>query len=275
PGKWLILGPFDRHQDADPLALLGRDPRALQPGQKVAIGDVAARVAPLADEFVKVQKGWQEDPFGRRHFAASNRLDVLGPIGRKSQSLTYYYTVLRAIKPRVVRVQVSGGKGSKAWVAGESVADGDRLRLKPGYYPVLLSVELKAVPPFGKAVAGFRLRDCDDPLDAYPSWLDTLKTTKPRLERIVDELPGSAEARQAVLLLKHDPNYVPPEPRKASAENAIAPAAGVAPPAAAPENPSAGAGGPATWPLLVALAAGLFVVLLVVRILRNRNEDVN
>ncbi len=105
-------------------------------------------------------------------------------------------------RARCVAVDVVGGKGVRVWLGGDPVRDGAKVRLRPGPYPVLMRVEVGAVPPFiTRMTAGVRLRDTADPNAAYGDWLAAVEDARPRLEEVVRELPGSAEARSAALLL--------------------------------------------------------------------------
>ena len=204
PQKWLFVGPFARDAAQDPLADLGGPAKAvLVPGQEVSAGEDIHKVAPLDEKFVDAQKGWAEDIFGRRYYSARCGIDVLGAIGRRQESITYYYAVLENRETRFVEVEVVGGKGISLWVGGEPVESGSRLRLVPGHYPVLLAAEIAKVPPFiAKALAGCRLRDVEDPNVAYATWRATVAEARPRLEEVVRELPDTAEARSARAILE-------------------------------------------------------------------------
>ena len=203
PSNWLFVGPFPRQEGKDPLDGLGGPGKALlTPGQEISFGGTARKVAPLDAKFIQAGKGWQDDAFGVRQYVASCALDVFGAIQRQQKSVAYYYAVLHNQAARIVAADVRGDQDVRAWVAGRPVREGDKFRLTQGYYPVLIGVELGAIPPFVKRVgASFRLRDTDDPNETYSAWLATVTEARPRLEEIVRDLPGSEEARRAKLIL--------------------------------------------------------------------------
>ena len=220
PSSWLYVGPFPKQEEKDPLDGVGGAAKArLVPGWEVSFGGMTRTVAALDAKFVHANKGWQEDIFGTRRYLASCAIDVINPIQREKNSVTYYYAVVHTEEPRVVVADIGGGRGIRAWIAGRPVAPGAALRLAPGYYPLLLRAEIAVVPPFVKSlVASARLRDTKDPNKAYPEWLAVVAEARPRLEEILRDLPGSAEARQAKLILRslssEDGAATPPGPSR-------------------------------------------------------------
>ena len=221
PAKWLVAGPFPRQVDKNALDGLGGPSKALlSPGQEIAFAGKTVKVAPVDAKFVKARKGWQEDNFGKRYYVANCTIDVMGPIGRAQNSVTYFYAVLHSAGPRIVAADVRGGRGIRVWVAGEPVRPGAKLRLAAGgYYPVLLRSEVATVPPFLKVAARFALRDIPEPNRVYGEWLAKVAESRPALEEVLRDLPGSSEARRAKMILKSlDPKgAAPPDPGPARA----------------------------------------------------------
>ena len=203
PSRWLFVGPFARQAGKDPLDALGGPAKALlRPGQEVSADDRTLKVEALDARFIEANKGWQTDLFGTRVYLASCEIDLLGSIGGQKNSITYYYAVLHTPEDRAAVVDVTGGSGVRVWLGGRPVRPGDRVRLPAGHYPVLLRADLTVVPPFvKKIVASLRLRDIEDPGKAHAEWLAHVGEARPRLEEILRELPGSAEARRARLFL--------------------------------------------------------------------------
>jgi outer membrane protein assembly factor BamB len=224
PSRWLFVGPFDRQAGKDPLEGLGGPPKALlNPGQEISVEGRTLKVEALGAEFVKANKGWQTDLFGNRVYVASCEIDLVGPIGRRQNSTTYYYAVLHNKEDRVVVADVVGGSGIHVWLGGRPVRPGDRVRLPAGYHPLLLRADLAVVPPFvKKVVASLRLRDIEDPNKAYADWLGFVKEARPRIEEIIRERPGSEEARRARLILR----YLNPEGDAPSARGEARPGSG-------------------------------------------------
>jgi hypothetical protein len=199
------VGPFARQAGKDPLEGLGGAAKArFTPGQEVTSGGKTLKVAALDPKYVQAKKGWVEDLFGVRRYSAKCAIDVLGPIGRQQNSITYYYAVLHTPATRVVVPEIGGGSGIRAWIGGVPAPAGSKLRLAPGYHPLVLEVELGTLPPFVTQMAArFFLRDIPDPNRAYPEWQATIREARPRLEEILREVPGTDEARSAALLLRY------------------------------------------------------------------------
>ncbi len=203
PGNWLFVGPFDNQPDKKPVDAMGGPAAALlRPGQDVTFAGKTIKVAALDGKYVQAGSGWSLDPFDRRHFSANNTIDVVGPISHARNSVTYYYTVIRTDQPRFVEVMMRGGKGYSAWLGGQAVLNGSVVRLAPGHHAILIQMEIGVIPTFVKQVISFRLRDVQDPSQAYTDWLKEMQIARPRLEQIIEDIPRTAEARAASLVLR-------------------------------------------------------------------------
>jgi len=192
PGEWLFCGPLPPGAE-DPLAALG-GPAAARPGPGTAFEVDGAEFAfrPVGAEFVDTDE-W-DNP---------TRLDILGPIAKETPSTTFYYTVLDGTRDQVVKFS-NPGRGYRAWLAGEPLADDDIVELEIGRYPLLVEVPLGRLPPFAKKglYIAPRFVRTEDPTAEFEEWVARVRRNKHRFERIVEKLPDSTFAGRARMFLE-------------------------------------------------------------------------
>jgi hypothetical protein len=198
PGRWLFAGPFAA--GSKPLA----DPAAarLAPGQTLTAGDIQRQVVDLDPKFIEAK---QETKFwrGNMQYVEGTAMDFPNAVGRQANSLAYYYTVLRATRPCVVRLAVRGGLNVESWLSGRHITRDDGLyRLAPGHHPWLIAVTLRQVPPVPGVCIRPSLIQVPDYDRAMDLWRRELKTYQADLVRLAAEDPKSDAAAAARRLLK-------------------------------------------------------------------------
>ncbi len=156
PGVWLLNGPFFRQPgDDDPLqAIGGRAHARPEPGDTLASQGVALpwrRYHPSGS-------GRPADPqqpllvktYPREcgiYWSYSNKYGGYAPAqtihrtDKRDDLFIYLYTVLRVEQPRVVQALPNRGSlgfGTRMWLQGHELRDGDLARLTPGLYPLMV-----------------------------------------------------------------------------------------------------------------------------------------
>jgi hypothetical protein len=198
PGRWLFAGPFPA--GSKPLA----DPAAarLQPGQTLSAAAIQRQVVELDPKFIEAK---QETKFwrGNMQYVEGTAIDFIGAVGKTPSSLAYYYTVLRATRPCVVRLAVRGGSNVESWLSGRHIIRDDGLyRLAAGHHPWLIAVTLRQVPPIPGVCIRPTLVQVPDHDRAMQVWREEVKALRPDLVRLAAEDPRSDAAAVAQRLLK-------------------------------------------------------------------------
>ena len=173
------LGPFSP-ADADViLAQLGGPARTiLREKQEIEFGDSTAVVSTS----------------GRFH----NLRKWLSSLKDKPNTVSFLFAVIKNDRPGARRVHIEIPDGD-AWLAGTPIADGDRVQLGRGYYPLL--VRLRIGDPAPTSV-GFRMylgdsTDCAD----VEAWYSDVERNRAIFERIIEYKPAGklAETARAIL----------------------------------------------------------------------------
>ncbi len=203
PDDWLFCGPLPLNGDADPLAPLGGQAEA-RPTAGTTLGDAADAPAfiPIPRDFIQIRYNtivyWSRKP------ATSCALDLKKAVGGKQNTRSYYYTVVFVPTQRTVAVAVANrGATVSLWLAGEKIEANKPVRLRPGFYPLLLRADLGRLPPFIKQVViEPQFREKEDAAQQLAAWREEVRRLRPRLERVLRKLPDTKQAKRAGLVLK-------------------------------------------------------------------------
>jgi len=200
PHDWLVLGPGGR-ADGDPLAAAGGQ-AGIRPRVGTEVGDLGA-FAPLDRDHLRIGYNvvvyWSDRP------PKTYSLDV-GLLTGKEPSTTWLYTVVTNDRTRTLQAKFKkiGGAKMRLWLAGAPVGEDEVVRLEPGFYPVMLRVDLGRLPPFvKKTVAQVHFDPVEDPAEQVAAWRARVSPYREHLEAIVAELDGTDHAAEAELLLRY------------------------------------------------------------------------
>jgi hypothetical protein len=132
--------------------------------------------------------------YGRSALAADLHFrDV--PTGKAA----YFRAYLNNDRERIVRVWAPQ-EPADVWIAGQKVAEGTRVRLKPGTYTLVARVHHTEEWPVAPGFY-FRLDDSADVAAEKKAWLEMLRTSRPELERIATFSTKPAYVAKAKQLL--------------------------------------------------------------------------
>lgn len=132
PGEWIFCGPFPRQPGTDHLAPLGGRPKA-----NPELGTIVP-FEPTPLEFRSL------DPRAILRTDTQTGADLKLILPRPAQTTTYFFSILECRGGRLVKV--SGVNATSLWLAGRPIAQGQRLRLASGLYPVLVEVSVGPEP---------------------------------------------------------------------------------------------------------------------------------
>lgn len=197
PNQWWRLGPLPRAAEDFGDAWTELTPTLGEAPEGLAVPAVFEAV-----EAENIRPGPKIPVYrnNRVRYVPIQNLDLLGAVGGKSQSRSYFHTVLRVDEAGVFRLD-SGSRSSTVVISGHQVKNGEWLSMAKGDYPVLVKVELGRVPPVGRILFKFNLMEMEDPHRAHRSAMEAFHLRKSMLEDIVKHLPGSAQAIQAQKIL--------------------------------------------------------------------------
>jgi hypothetical protein len=180
PKQWLFAGPFAVDVDTDPLAAIGGAAAARPaPGKPFDVAGGSAGFKPLPEQFV-----------------AAGGLDVVGPISGAQPAVGCFYTVLHSDGERIVLVKLDAPRSVRVWMAGQWIRNNNTIRLKRGYYPVMLYSRL---PKTGDGPARVALSFKEN--EEFKDWKPMLRRHRHRIESVIKDLPGSEQARIAQEML--------------------------------------------------------------------------
>jgi hypothetical protein len=162
PELWLYCGPFaPRTLETDFLASLGGRVKARPVRGDIATYEKTSSVfRPVVSEHF-----WRDANFTCNMTA----LDFKGVVSNAFDTTTYYYTVIRNDRPRMVRFRMltPGGENwnasatlqTIAWVASHPVNGQDTYSLPAGHFPLLIQVSIGTTKEGGRIWAAPRFTD--------------------------------------------------------------------------------------------------------------------
>ena len=80
--------------------------------------------------------------------------------------------------------------GTKVWLNGRELTNGEAVKLDVGLYPLLMEVSLGKVPPMLKVGTTMSFDTIEDPTEALARWQATARASLPALQQILDEKPN-------------------------------------------------------------------------------------
>lgn len=192
--SWLVCGPIPSQAPGDHLAALGGPTQAAPgPGQSITVGATSYTFKPVAKQHLGID----------RHGYAHN-LDVLGSIGGKGSSVSWFYCVVENSEVRTMRFSLDGG-GVRAWLNGVEIADKDIVDLELGTYRLLIRSEVGRLPPFArnsKIAIAPTFTGTDHPALDYDAWADQVEALRERFEQLIRDHAGTGIASRARLYLQ-------------------------------------------------------------------------
>jgi hypothetical protein len=235
----LILGGFPHHllgawplgdHDVDNpyAAMAGQSGAVVSEGVKITVGGDKAEFRPVPDE------GITEAAVGKRGDspAAKERLLVdylwfnlpvgtwpmpglvpslgLSPqalLGDRTAARGYFFAVLS--NRRALTVEFDCPEGVRAWLSGKQIGKGDRVRLAPGLYPLL--IECRVTAQSAQATIAPSFREVADPAIELDRWLARVTRNTDLLRAIAASGPGGAYARDALESLEQAQRNVAPQ----------------------------------------------------------------
>jgi hypothetical protein len=151
PEEWIYAGGFLPLDGEDPLASVGGLTKACpEVGMRVTYRGVSETFAPLSHE--KDKGFWQVGDMMR----GKKMIDITNSIGRRYNTTSYYYTVIRNDTPRWVRVS-TGYSLARVCLAGLVLKQGECVKLSKGLYPILVEAPIGMVVPWGRHLMQPRL----------------------------------------------------------------------------------------------------------------------
>lgn len=111
----------------------------------------------------------------------------------------YFRAYLNNDRERIVRVWAPH-EPPDIWIAGQNVAEGTRVRLRPGVYTLVARVHHTEAWPVAPGFY-FRLDDSSDVPAEQKAWREMLRASRPDLERIAAYAPKPAHVAKAKRLL--------------------------------------------------------------------------
>ncbi|MFW6061225.1 MAG: hypothetical protein ACOC93_00300 [Planctomycetota bacterium] len=191
PRHWLTTGPFDNPGEG-PRGIEDIRSFAARPGTVVTPGEGEATFRPLTEDEQTMKSMTMVFRSSGTYYSPAYALDVGETVGKATDSTVYYFTILRCDEPTAAALHA---RGAKAWISGEPVEDEAAVEMGEGWHPMLLRVNVAAVPPFGTIVVMPRFRPILPERKAQQQWRDGVRLRRKVLERIADGQRQSAAAR--------------------------------------------------------------------------------
>jgi hypothetical protein len=202
PAQWRRLGPLPNRPDKEMDSLRERVLAMHQlPGAELKDGERTAVFEP-------VERDW---------FGPNNWVDLGKAHASPSGGVSYWYVAMECRFPQTVRpsVEASSDVQTRLWVSGRLISAKDCLRVRPGFYPLLVELRQAAAPggapPWLQQAAGngapaqrwlcVSLKPMTDPLEETATHLHRLRNCRLLCEWALNELPGTPEAQKARLML--------------------------------------------------------------------------
>ncbi len=151
PRAWIYAGAFP---EADAPLATPAQRGAARPalGQRLGEGEAAREWRrPEAEKLL----------YTGRHSRNRTVVELTGPSGVVTRSISYYYLVLRNDRDRWVRVHTGHG-GVQVYLGGVRLGEGDLVHLQAGLYPWLFTGPIGEVNPWAKAFAEPKLIEVDE-----------------------------------------------------------------------------------------------------------------
>jgi hypothetical protein len=148
PPDWILAAGFKPQAGEDPLAGIGGVAKARpEVGVEVSHGGRTETFRPLERSEAKGHMG--------------DKIEAARASGRVWHSTSYFYTVLRNDRPRMVRMQTGDARDS-VYLAGVRVNEGAFVRLAPGLYPLLFAAPIGMTSEWGAILKQPRLTDATE-----------------------------------------------------------------------------------------------------------------
>jgi len=202
-GTWLYAGPFGADRADRVLASFGGPAKSIEEGHEASDGEVRRKLVQLdrTHSGVRSEGLWRWD--WHRDLSSRSRdrrvLHLRRILAGTPPFLGYLYCALRVSRAQTFRLEMKT-PGTRAWLAGQALRDGDHVRLDEGEYGFLVEVRVD-----GKAKEELlfspRFWYAGDPNQDRKRWFEFVGRHRPHLERVLDLAPASPEAKRAKAVL--------------------------------------------------------------------------
>jgi hypothetical protein len=182
PLKWLVAGPVPFAAESQAAAVYAALAKARPvKGSDVTAGGSMYRFRALPDDLV-----------------SSGGIDIARACDGAEGSAVAFYTVLYSDGERLLRIEMRGDTGVKVWFAGQWIRNNNTVRIRRGYYPVMVHARIGSA---GEGSGTPRFLLAFEESEAFRKWKPLLRRFREPLEEIVRDLPGSDEAQTAAAML--------------------------------------------------------------------------
>jgi hypothetical protein len=172
-----------------PVRLLGQWP--LPAGPVSTTPDLKAFKPVPTEAFVTGKSVMDCDSFNVPQTTASYGLDPKALLGEDPNARGLFYGVWE--NRRTVIVELDCPKGTRLWLSGREVLDGETIRLAPGLYPLLFEVRADVPAP---AMPAFRA--VSDQAADLAAWQRRVRANESLLRLIAGSGPQGAYAKEAL-----------------------------------------------------------------------------
>jgi hypothetical protein len=202
PHRWWILGPLPTGLAEKALAATGAPGKPLVGDETVAVDGKQFGWGPLYQEFLKVPgfKSWELDPHNFTDIHRVRRVVDLAPVLRgQGDSVIFLMTDLESSQEQTMRFEQTL-PGVRAWLAGQEISHGDRIRFGKGVCQLILEVRIDKAAETGPLVSP-RFWASEDVNQEVAGWTAAVKRRLPYFEEAVRLAPESVEAVAAKRLM--------------------------------------------------------------------------
>jgi hypothetical protein len=196
-GSWTVAGPFPKRQRDAARAALGH-PRWTARVGKDGTGAITVEGAEYRLDRHQTGRSFR-GPWESAAWRYRPYLNVTAVLTNHANAVSYWYAEVTTDRDRLFRLDLDS-PCAKLWIGGTAIGHNQRVHLAPGRYPMVMEIEVGAMPEDGVRVSSV-LRDSTDPKAELEAWLDHWRFHRATLERAVRCLPGTEVAGRCAALL--------------------------------------------------------------------------
>lgn len=146
PEHWLALGPIPlgmmgNHQVVDDLA-----GEAISVDQRVELAGKTFSFHPLQEEAMETSGMVRVYRSDGEYYRVNSKINVNLAAKKQENSRVYFYTLLKINRTMHLQYKCLG---AQSWLTSKKIESGSDITLKPGFYPLLVSIDVNRYPPVG------------------------------------------------------------------------------------------------------------------------------